>query len=85
MAQSRTLKGKPRKASKGSNTVKPRTTKAQRIASVNAQHGWLSAIAPLGILGLSVAGHLPWEMVKDAISLALIGNLIGYGFRRYNP
>lgn len=62
-----------------------RPSKSQRIASVNTQHGLLAALSPIAFIGLVIAGHLPWDFLTDTMSLALIGNLIGYGFRRFNP
>ena len=86
MAQSRTLKGKPRKAYKESKTLKPRTqTKAQRIKSVNTQHGVLAALVPIGLIGFAIAELVPWDAFQDVLYLAWIGNLIGYGLRRFNP
>lgn len=62
-----------------------RASKSQRITAVNAQHGVLAALVPVGLLALAIAGHIPWESLSDAVCLALIGNLTGYGLRRYNP
>ena len=62
-----------------------RPSQAQRITSINAQHGVLAVLSPLVLIGLAIMGHLPWAHLSDAMCLALIGDLCGYGLRRYNP
>lgn len=86
MTQSLVKKGKPRKASKRSRTPQPsRPSKAQRIASVNTQHGVLAALAPIALLGLGIAGLVPWNHFQDVLCLVWLGDLFGYSLRRFRP
>ena len=89
VAQSSTRKPLQRKASKRSKSPKSsapkRPSKSQRISAINTQHGVLAALSPIAVIGLAVSGFIPWEFLTETMSLALIGNLVGYGFRRFNP
>ena len=80
-------KAKPRKPKRRIGSVaKPRKrTRQQVIASINAQHGVLAALTPIGLAGLAIAQLLPWGFFQDVLYLCWLGNLIGYGFRRFNP
>lgn len=62
-----------------------RPTKSQRNSAINTQHGVLASLSPIAVIALAVGGLLPWEHLSNAIYLSLIGNLVGYGFRRFNP
>ena len=72
------------KAKRSKSTPK-RPSKTQRIASINTQHGLLAALSPIAVIALAVAELVPWEFLTETMSLALIGNLVGYGFRRFTP
>ena len=72
------------KAKRAKSTPK-RPSKAQRNSAINTQHGVLAALSPFVIISLAVTELVPWEFLTETMSLALIGNLVGYGFRRFNP